>query len=111
MSTENFCALCREYGISARAAYKWRNRFIDPRSLRNECPQTRRPDHTEKNVLSREAFTRFTSSYLRTLSLFHDKTPELKISETKMIMNFDHLARTTNSSDLPLHFRTCARRL
>ena len=28
LSTENFCALCREYGISARVGYKWRNRFL-----------------------------------------------------------------------------------
>ena len=28
MSTENFRALCREYGISARVGYKWRDRFI-----------------------------------------------------------------------------------
>lgn len=27
MSTENFRALCREYGISARVGYKWRDRF------------------------------------------------------------------------------------
>lgn len=28
MNTENFRALCREYGISARVGYKWRDRFV-----------------------------------------------------------------------------------
>jgi transposase-like protein len=29
LSTENFRGLCREYGISARVGYKWRNRFLN----------------------------------------------------------------------------------
>jgi putative transposase len=28
LETDNFRALCREYGISARAGYKWRERFL-----------------------------------------------------------------------------------
>ena len=28
MNTENFRALCREYGISARVGYKWRTPFL-----------------------------------------------------------------------------------
>ena len=36
MSTENFRALCREYGISARVGYKWRASLYGPRYLRDE---------------------------------------------------------------------------
>ena len=29
MSTENFRELCREYGISAKTGYKWKQRFME----------------------------------------------------------------------------------
>jgi putative transposase len=44
LKTDNFRALCREYGISPRVGYKWRDRFLaegakgmDDRSRRPEC--------------------------------------------------------------------------
>lgn len=44
MKTENFRALCREFGISARVGYKWRDRFmaeglcgLDDQSRRPHC--------------------------------------------------------------------------
>jgi len=42
MSTENFRALCREYGISARVGYKWRDRFM-AQGLCGMDDQSRRP--------------------------------------------------------------------
>jgi putative transposase len=42
MSTENFRALCREYGISARVGYKWRDRFM-AQGLCGMKEQSRRP--------------------------------------------------------------------
>ena len=29
MMTENFRELCREYGISAKTGYKWKQRFME----------------------------------------------------------------------------------
>jgi Integrase core domain/leucine-zipper of insertion element IS481 len=42
MNTENFRALCREYGISARVGYKWRDRFM-AEDLSGMNDQSRRP--------------------------------------------------------------------
>jgi len=39
-------------------------------------------------------FKRFTKSYLKTLTLFYDEMPEVKISDTEMIVNFSHTSRT-----------------
>ena len=52
MTTENFRALCREYGISARVGYKWRDRFI-AQGLCGMNDQSRRP-HCCPRQLSEE---------------------------------------------------------
>ena len=56
MSTENFRALCREYGISARVGYKWRDRFI-AQGLSGMNDQSRRP-HGCPGQLSEEEVCR-----------------------------------------------------
>ena len=52
MTTENFRALCREYGISARVGYKWRDRFM-AQGLCGMNDQSRRP-HCCPRQLSEE---------------------------------------------------------
>ena len=42
LQTDNFRALCREYGISARVGYKWRDRFVAG-GLGGMSEQSRRP--------------------------------------------------------------------
>lgn len=42
MQTNNFRALCREYGISARVGYKWRERFLE-HGLSGMADWSRRP--------------------------------------------------------------------
>ena len=42
MSTENFRELCREYGISAKTGYKWKQRFME-RGLGGMDDESRRP--------------------------------------------------------------------
>jgi hypothetical protein len=39
-------------------------------------------------------FRNFIKSYLKTLSLFYDDMPEVKISDNEMIVNFSHTRRT-----------------
>jgi hypothetical protein len=39
-------------------------------------------------------FHRFAKAYARTLSLFYDRMPEVKISDNKMTVNFSHTRRT-----------------
>jgi len=39
-------------------------------------------------------FKKFIKSYLRTLSLFYDDMPEVKISDNEMIVNFSHTSKT-----------------
>jgi hypothetical protein len=39
-------------------------------------------------------FGTFIKSYLKTLSLFYDDMPEVKISDNEMIVNFSHTRRT-----------------
>jgi putative transposase len=42
VSTENFRALCREYGISAKVGYKWKARFLS-HGLEGMVEESRRP--------------------------------------------------------------------
>lgn len=42
MRTENFRELCREYGISAKTGYKWKQRFME-RGLGGMDDESRRP--------------------------------------------------------------------
>ena len=53
MSTENFRALCREYGISARVGYKWRDRFI-AEGLSGMHDQSRRPASCPRQLSEEE---------------------------------------------------------
>lgn len=53
MSTENFRALCREYGISARVGYKWRDRFIT-QGLSGMHDQSRRPSSCPRQLSEEE---------------------------------------------------------
>ena len=39
-------------------------------------------------------FKKFTKSYLRTLSLFYKEMPEVKVSDTEMVVKFNHTSRT-----------------
>ena len=39
-------------------------------------------------------FKKFIKSYLKTLSLFYDDMPEVKISDNEMIVNFSHTSKT-----------------
>jgi putative transposase len=56
MTTENFRALCREYGISARVGYKWRDRFL-AQGLCGMNDQSR-PPHGCPGQLSEEEICR-----------------------------------------------------
>jgi putative transposase len=53
MSTENFRALCRESGISARVGYKWRDRFI-AQGLSGMNDQSRRPSSCPRQLSEEE---------------------------------------------------------
>ena len=39
-------------------------------------------------------FKKFIKSYLKTLSLFYDEMPEVKISDNEMTVNFSHTSKT-----------------
>jgi hypothetical protein len=39
-------------------------------------------------------FRKFTKSYLRTLSLFYKEMPEVKVSDTEMVVKFNHTSKT-----------------
>ncbi len=45
MKTDNFRDLCREYGISAKTGYKWRERFWES-GLSGMGELSRRPKHS-----------------------------------------------------------------
>jgi putative transposase len=45
LKTENFRDLCREYGISAKTGYKWRERFLEG-GLSGMAELSRRPKHS-----------------------------------------------------------------
>src|SRR6201987_2254194 len=42
LKTENFRALCQEYGISTKTGYKWRERFLS-RGIAGLAEESRRP--------------------------------------------------------------------
>lgn len=42
LRSENFRALCREYGITARTGYKWRERFLHY-GIEGMAEESRRP--------------------------------------------------------------------
>ncbi len=52
MRTENFRELCREYGISAKTGYKWKQRFME-RGLGGMDDESRRP-HSHASGLAEE---------------------------------------------------------
>ena len=52
MKTSNFRELCREYGISAKTGYKWKQRFLE-RGLGGLEEESRRP-HGHSSALSEE---------------------------------------------------------
>jgi putative transposase len=56
MQTDNFQALCREYGISPKVGYKWRNRFLE-QGLAGMGDQSRRP-HSSPGGLEEEKVCR-----------------------------------------------------
>ena len=45
IETDNFRELCREYGISPKTGYKWRERFLQ-RGLAGMADESRRPDNS-----------------------------------------------------------------
>src|SRR5580692_1916972 len=48
LRTDNFRALCAEYGISAKTGYKWQRRFLE-QGLAGMAEQSRRPrGHAEQ---------------------------------------------------------------
>jgi putative transposase len=49
LQTENFRALCREYGISARVGYKWRDRFV-AEGLGGMREKSRRPGRSPEKL-------------------------------------------------------------
>jgi putative transposase len=53
LETDNFRGLCREYGISARVGYKWRDRFLEEGlgGLRDKC---RRPHRCPEQLSEEE---------------------------------------------------------
>src|SRR4029077_1010055 len=53
MGTLNFRALCREYGISAKTGYKWKERFLRE-GIRGMGEQSRRPQGHAKQLAEEE---------------------------------------------------------
>jgi transposase InsO family protein len=56
LKTDNFSALCREYGISREVGYKWRERFV-AEGLRGMGDKSRRP-HRSPEKLGEEVICR-----------------------------------------------------
>lgn len=56
VQTENFRALCREYGISARVGYKWKQRFLR-HGMEGMADESRRP-HSSPGSLGEEVVCR-----------------------------------------------------
>ena len=50
MKTDNFRELCREYGISPRVGYKWKERF-EQEGLAGMGERSRRPKHSPDGLL------------------------------------------------------------
>jgi putative transposase len=49
VKTDNFRALCREYGISAKTGYKWRERFLEE-GVKGMEEQSRRPQSSPSGL-------------------------------------------------------------
>ena len=49
LKTDNFRALCREYGISPRIGYKWRDRFLDE-GAKGMSDRSRRPESSPEKL-------------------------------------------------------------
>ena len=49
MAADNFRELCREYGISPKTGYKWKERFLEE-GLAGMANQSRRPDNSPKGL-------------------------------------------------------------
>lgn len=49
IATDNFRELCREYGISPKTGYKWKERFLEE-GLAGMAEQSRRPDKSPKGL-------------------------------------------------------------
>ena len=63
LQTDNFRALCREYGISPRVGYKWKNRLLEEGMWRLS-EKSRRPKKTP-NALSEEEVCRIVALRVR----------------------------------------------
>ncbi|MCE9588429.1 MAG: helix-turn-helix domain-containing protein, partial [Verrucomicrobia bacterium] len=63
LQTDNFRALCREYGISPRVGYKWKNRLLEEGMGRME-EHSRRPKSTP-HALSEEEVCRIVALRVR----------------------------------------------
>lgn len=50
IATDNFRELCREYGISAKTGYKWKERFLE-QGLAGMAEQPRRPDKSPHGLV------------------------------------------------------------
>jgi transposase InsO family protein len=50
IATDNFRELCREYGISPKTGYKWKERFLEE-GLAGMAEQSRRPDKSPKGLV------------------------------------------------------------
>lgn len=53
MQTDNFRALCREYGISPRTGYKWKERFVES-GMGGMQEKSRRPHHSPQQLEEEE---------------------------------------------------------
>jgi|SRR5206468_2284797 len=49
LRTENFRELCREYGISAKSGYKWKERFLE-HGLNGMMEESRRPKSSPRGL-------------------------------------------------------------
>jgi putative transposase len=49
IATDNFRELCREYGISSKTGYKWKERFLE-QGLAGMAEQSRRPDKSPNGL-------------------------------------------------------------
>jgi putative transposase len=49
LTTDNFRALCRDYGISARVGYKWKQRFLNE-GMAGMSDQSRKPHHSPEGL-------------------------------------------------------------
>src|SRR5260370_17503213 len=53
LKSENFRALCQEYGISTKTGYKWRERFLS-RGIAGLAEESRRPRSSPQQLKEEE---------------------------------------------------------